>query len=332
MAGRLMSSLQSRRLGRTGLDVTVLGFGAMELRGSAHRLPRPIDPQVAARLLNAVLDSGINFIDTSIDYGDSERYIGSAISHRRGEFVLASKCGCPLDADRWVQGYTNSSLPHDYSPKNLADGVEQSLRRLKTDVLDIVQLHVSPSAAELERLGSMEALCRLRDEGKVRFIGISSELPNIVDHLGMDQVDTIQLEYSALNRELEGHMATASAAGQGVIVRGSVAQGEPGVGRATSEVWSNWERAGLDDLLDGMTRQELMLRYALSNPHVHTAIVGTASLAHLASNVRAAQRGPLPPELYAAVVARLDAPASRPGEGPLTPSTAGGAHDSDIRG
>ncbi len=88
-----MAPLEKRTLGRTGVDVTVLGFGAMELRGERHRNPRPLKEGQADRVLNAVLDAGVNFIDTSIDYGASESYIGNAISHRRDEYILASKSG-----------------------------------------------------------------------------------------------------------------------------------------------------------------------------------------------------------------------------------------------
>src|SRR5215207_2771897 len=87
--------LPTRTLGRTGLQVTQLGFGAMELRGAPRG--RPITDEQAQQVLRAVLDAGINYIDTSIDYGLSEQRIGTAIGSRRGEFYLASKCGCPVD-------------------------------------------------------------------------------------------------------------------------------------------------------------------------------------------------------------------------------------------
>ena len=87
-----MPDLSMRTLGRTGLEVTTLGFGAMELRGPPNG--PTISDEDAGRLLNAVLDDGINFIDTSIDYGRSEELIGKFIAHRRAEYVLASKCGC----------------------------------------------------------------------------------------------------------------------------------------------------------------------------------------------------------------------------------------------
>src|SRR6516162_2708690 len=165
-------TMQTRRLGRTGADVTILGYGAMELRGQPHG-PATGDED-AGRLLNEVLDGGINLIDTSIDYGRSEELIGRYLSHRRGEYFLASKCGCllgPPPAD------ARPPFPHDWSAVNVRAGVEQSLRRLDTDHLDLVQVHMSPSRAQMESDRTIETLLGLRDEGKTRFVGMSGILP-----------------------------------------------------------------------------------------------------------------------------------------------------------
>src|SRR3954471_7912803 len=89
-------ALEKRTLGRTGLQVTALGYGAMEVRGSRIWGGRPVTEEQADTILNAVLDAGINFIDTSNDYGRSEEFIGKYISRRRGEFYLATKCGCTV--------------------------------------------------------------------------------------------------------------------------------------------------------------------------------------------------------------------------------------------
>lgn len=108
--GEPMANLPKRQLGRTGLSVTTLGYGAMELRGAPHG--REIMPQQAETVLNALLDAGINFIDTSIDYGQSEEFIGKFIAHRRSEFYLATKCGClvedapPPPGQRFVHIFT----------------------------------------------------------------------------------------------------------------------------------------------------------------------------------------------------------------------------------
>src|SRR5580693_1924774 len=127
-------SIETRPLGRTGVDVSILGYGAMELRGQ----PRgpAIEDEDAGRLLNAVLDGGINLIDTSIDYGRSEELIGRYLEDRRDEYFLASKCGCMLGTPS--PGAT-PPFAHDYRAENVRAGVEQSLARLRTDRLDLLQ-------------------------------------------------------------------------------------------------------------------------------------------------------------------------------------------------
>src|SRR6266513_4680269 len=119
-----MSDLPTRTLGRTGLRVTQLGYGAMELRGAPRG--RPIDDEQAKQILRAVLDSGINYIDTSIDYGLSEERIGKTLSSRRSEFYLASKCGCAVDQR------PGERSDHIFTRENVIAGVEQSLKRLRT--------------------------------------------------------------------------------------------------------------------------------------------------------------------------------------------------------
>src|ERR1019366_8541586 len=120
-------------------------------------------------VLNTVLDEGINMIDTSIDYGRSEELIGQYIAHRRSEYFLATKCGC-------VPG-TGMGREHVHDAANIRAGVENSLRLLQTDVIDLVQFHRSLSRAELEDEGGLDELVKLRDEGKVRFLGVSANLP-----------------------------------------------------------------------------------------------------------------------------------------------------------
>ncbi|MEA2729028.1 MAG: hypothetical protein QOF70_3503 [Acetobacteraceae bacterium] len=220
-----MADLPKRQLGRTGLPVTALGYGSMELRG-APRARDTTDAQ-AETILNAVLDAGINFIDTSIDYGVSEERIGRYISHRRSEYYLASKCGCLVGAPA-VRGQTS---PHVFTRDNILAGVEQSLRRMKTDYLDLVQFHISPSKQTLEANGALDAVLELRQAGKVRFIGMSGTLPHLRDHIAMGVFDVFQIPYSAMEREHEAIISAASAAGSGIIIRGGAAKGAPSEGK-----------------------------------------------------------------------------------------------------
>jgi aryl-alcohol dehydrogenase-like predicted oxidoreductase len=307
--------LATRVLGKTGEPVTVLGFGAMELRGSPHG-PAVADDD-AGQLLNAVLDSGITFIDTSIDYGRSEELMGRYIAHRRDEYFLASKCGCPIGE---FPPETPRPLPHDYSPANVRAGVEQSLRRLRTDRLDLVQVHVSPPRSQLEADGTIECLQQLRTEGKLRFIGMSGTLPNLSDHIDMGVFDAFQIPYSALQREHEELITRAADRGAGTVIRGGVARGAPAdekrwqgpLGLGPGVAQQRWEDAGLEGLLDGMDRMTFVLRFTLSHPDLHTTIVGTSNPAHFRANLAAAEQGQLPDDVYAEARRRLAAVGSTP--------------------
>lgn len=316
-----MSPLPTTTLGRTGLEVTRLGYGAMELRGGPRG--RELSEDEVGRILNAVLDAGINFIDTSPDYGLSEERIGRHISHRRDEFLLASKCGCLVAVEPQEGGPR-----HIFTRENVVAGVEQSLRRMKTDYLDIVQFHGSPSRAELVEHGAIDALRDLQPEGKVRFIGMSGTLPHLRDHIAMDVFDEFQIPYSAVQREHEAAISEAARAGAGTVIRGGAAKGAPSEEKAwnagparqarpddpfsTGEVQRRWEAARLEELAEGMDSMEFTLRFTLSHPALHTTIVGTSNPEHLSANVRAAEAGPLPDDIYEEAKRRLEAAGSRP--------------------
>jgi aryl-alcohol dehydrogenase-like predicted oxidoreductase len=299
-----MAHLERHTLGRTGLEVTALGYGAMELRGG-ERGPK-IDDAEAARLLNTVLDEGINFIDTSIDYGQSEEVLGTSIAHRRDEYVLASKCGCVPGAQMGTD--------HVHTAENIRRGVEESLRKLRTDHLDLVQFHRSLHADEFDIDGALSELQSLQREGKVRFLGVSGTLPNLDEQITMGVFDAFQIPYSALQRDHEDVITRASDAGAGVIIRGGVARGAPDNWEkrayravSTEEMRDQWTEARLDELLDGASRMEFMLRFTLSHPGLDTTIVGTANVDHLRDNLAAAEKGPLPADVLDEAKARLTA-------------------------
>jgi aryl-alcohol dehydrogenase-like predicted oxidoreductase len=302
-----MTELLKRTLGRTDFQVTTLGYGAMELRGA------PSGPEVsdeaAEKVLNTVLDAGINFIDTSIDYGRSEDLIGRFIAHRRAEYFLASKCGCVPDAPMGAE--------HIHTAENIRAGVERSLRRMKTDYLDLVQFHRSLTRSEFEEHGALEAALALKKAGKVRFIGVSGTLPNLVEQIEMGSFDAFQIPYSALQREHEEVISRAAAAGSGIIIRGGVARGAPTDWQRRyymlpgATMRERWEQARLDDLLNGMSRLEFTLRFTLSNPDLDTTIVGTRDAGHLRDNIAAALKGPLPEDLVREAKQRLDEASSR---------------------
>ncbi len=307
-----MSSVSTHAtLGRTGLTVNRLGFGAMELR------PRPdrpeLDDQAIERLLNQVLDRGINFIDTSPDYGPSEDHIGRSISHRRDEYFLASKCGCVVDPE------SPGRFEHRYDRATIRDGVERSLRRLRTDHLDLVQFHISPAVSVLAENDSIAELRALQDEGKVRFIGMSGTLPNIIEQLDLGEFDAFQIPYSAVEHEHDEIITRAASEGAGTIIRGGVAKGlsePPPPSKAQPPGWreafvlrkERFSEASLDDLLDGDTPAQFLLRFTLAHRDIHTVIVGTSNAQHLDANLDAAARGPLPDDVYARAKERFGHP------------------------
>jgi len=286
-----------RILGRTGLRVTPLGHGAMEIRGPPIWGGRPVTDRQAERILNAVLDAGINFIDTAYDYGLSEEYIGRFLSHRREEYYLATKCGCTV-----VNAGDHDDTPHVWTRENLLHNIETSLRRMKTDYVDVWQFH-NPSVEEVRAGDLVRVMEEVRSAGKVRWIGVSSKLPEIIPFIQWGVFDTFQIPYSGLERAHEKMITAAARAGAGTIIRGGVARGAP-------------EAARLDELrAPGESRTAFLLRFTLSHPDLHTTIVGTMNPDHLAQNLRAAETGPLPPDVYAEAKRRLDAAGERPAEG-----------------
>ena len=296
-------SLQANPLGRTGLNVTKLGYGAMEVRGSRIWGGRHVEDDQADTILNAVVDAGITFIDTANDYGRSEEYIGRHLSHRRDEYVLATKCGCTVVH----KDETTDDTPHVWTKENLFRGLHESLDRMKTDHVDLIQLH-NPTVEQVESNDLVAVLQEMKDQGKARWIGISSTAPHIQTFIGWGVFDSFQIPYSALQREEESSIQAAHDAGAGVIVRGGVARGEPGVGLGAQKTWDIWGTSGLQDLLEeGETRTGFLLRFTNSHPGMNTNIVGTLNPEHLKANVDAAARGPLAPDVYAQAKRRLDA-------------------------
>ncbi len=301
-------TLETNKLGRTGLMVTRLGYGAMEIRDSRIWGGRPVTDVQADTILNAVLDSGINIIDTSNDYGRSEEFIGRFLAHRRGEYILATKCGCTVVR----RDETTDDTPHVWTRENLFRGLHESLTRMKTDYIDIMQLH-NPTVEQFEQGDLGVALQEMKSQGKVRWIGISSTLPHIETYIKLGIFDTFQIPYSALERAHENVITAAAVAGAGIIDRGGVARGEPGAGLGSTDRWAAFERANLDELRsEGESRTAFLLRFLLSHPHIHTTIVGTLIPEHLRENIAIAEHGPLPSDVYAEAKRRLNEAGEEP--------------------
>ncbi len=288
--------MEKRTFGNTGMAVTTLGYGAMEFR---H-----VDETQAGRLLAGVLDAGINFIDTSPDYGPSEDRIGKWIAHRRGEYFLATKCGCNVP----LQGGDDAPR-HIWTGAQVRHNIEHSLKRLRTDYVDVWQVHSAPPD-ELAQSDVLETMLKIKEEGKVRHIAVSmsgaatgrgyGQLRPYLDG-DWDAFAAIQVWYSALARASENAMSEAAQRGKGMIIRGVVRTVEP-----YESLTDFMDKVGLNDLrASGESAAQFLLRFAISHPALHTTIIGTKSLDHLADNVKAVEAGPLTPDVVAAVKARL---------------------------
>src|SRR5205807_7670390 len=124
-----------------------------------------------------------------------------------------------------------------FTRENVVAGVEQSLVRMKTDYLDVLQFHSSPSRQILEEYGALDALLELRQAGKVRFIGMSGTLPHLRDHIAMGVFDVFQIPYSAVEREHEAAIATAAQQGAGIVIRGGAGKGGRTEGKEAGLDW-----------------------------------------------------------------------------------------------
>jgi aryl-alcohol dehydrogenase-like predicted oxidoreductase len=294
----MANGIPTAHLGRTGLEVTRLGYGTAI---------NPRDHDQWGEILNAVLDSGINFIDSANDYGvgtavgPSEEHIGRYISGRRSEFYLATKCGCgPAGGD------------HIWTRENAFRGLHESLERMKVEYVDVMQYH-NPTVKESEAGDLVAVLQDMRQQGKVRWLGVSTTLPELPTYLKWGVFDVFQIPYSALERDHEDWITKSAQAGIGIVIRGGVAQGQPGVGRGKAERWQKFDEAKLDELREeGESRTTFILRYTLTHPHSDTNIVGTTNVDHLHENVQGVQKGPLSDDVYAEAKRCLDGVGVKP--------------------
>lgn len=305
------SPLPTAKLGRTDLEVTRLGYGAMAIHGVPPS-GAAISDNHARDVLHSVMDAGINYIDTANCYGRSEEFIGNYLGARRSEYFLATKCGC-RPYDEYQKYYlAGETVPvderHIWTKENVFRGLEESLRRLRTDYVDVMQVH-GPGLADWHREDLFDSLDEMRRQGKVRWLGMSArnaeELPDFLD---MDVFDVFQVAYSAFSRQQEAWISTAAGRGAGTVIRGGVAKGEPEESVGAADRWRDaFENKGLDELReDGESRTAFVLRFTLSHPDIHTVIVGSQDPTHIADNARAARSGPLSDETYAEAKRRLN--------------------------
>lgn len=268
-------------LGRTGLAVSALGFGAMHLHDE-----RTTEAEAGA-LLNQVLDEGITLIDTARGYGLSEARIGRHIAHRRGEFLLSTKVGYGVEGQP------------DWTYDCIVQGVERALRLMKTDHLDIVHLHSCPLPV-LQQGDVVRALQDCRDSGKLRVAAYSGDNAEVDFAIESGAFGSLQTSISLCDQaHLKTRAARADHAGMGVIAKRPLAgtvwrHAERPGDFAEGRYWERFQAMGLpmqDDWAD------VALRFVAFHSGAASAIIGTARPENLRRNLDTIARGPLPAAL-----------------------------------
>jgi aryl-alcohol dehydrogenase-like predicted oxidoreductase len=292
-----------RTLGRTGLSVPVLGFGALEIgrnwpywRKEKDDFSKPSEAD-AVNVIHAAIDAGINFFDTAPAYHHSEEILGKAFKGKRKEIIIATKCG------EWFDG--NNSV-YNYSYSETLKFVENSLRLLQTDYMDILQIH-SASTEVIKNGETIAAMKEAQRQGKVRFLGLSTEYEETsVLAIESGDFDTIQISYNAMNLAMAKNVfPKAVERSVGIIIKDGMARGK--LSQKYTEVESAEEKTIILKLNDiaaasGMTIAELAVRFVRSNPSVNSIIIGTKNLHHLQSNLESIHRGPLPEKIVRSIM------------------------------
>jgi aryl-alcohol dehydrogenase-like predicted oxidoreductase len=274
--------MEQRQFGFTGLKVSALGFGAGHIGDSNA------DEKQINKLLNTAVDLGINLIDTARGYGASEDRIGKFLSHRRKEIILSTKVGYS------IPGYT------DWTYDCVKAGIDQALKNLRTNYIDIVHLH-SCSGEILKNNGVIDALEKAKEEGKIKVSAYSGENDDLAYAIESGRFGSIQTSINiADQRNLDSLLPRAKVKGMGVIAKRPAANApwrfiEQPVGRYVEEYWLRLKRMNLRLDLD---LHEIALRFAAFTWGVDSVIAGTNDIKHLQDNVKQIEKGPLSYDIY----------------------------------
>lgn len=279
--------MRYRLLGRTGLSVSEIGLGALEIgrnwpywQQEMEEFNRPGE-QGAIRIVHEAIDHGVNLIDTAAAYMESEELLGKALKGKRSKVVLATKCG------EWFDG--NQSV-YDYSAAATEEFIHSSLRKLKTDWIDLLQIH-SGSAEVVKKGETAAAMKKAQKAGKVRFLGISVDRADAAEAaMESGDFDSVQLSYNLMNREMEQSvLGLAQARNIGIIVKDGLATGKLTPKYKLMKDFELQKKVEEHDRKAkniGIRLQEYAIRFVLANQAVSSIIVGTKKLDHLFENLK----------------------------------------------
>ena len=297
--------METRTLGKTGLEVSRLGIGLSE---TGFNLSAADEAQ-ASEVINSALDKGINFLDTAACYDLSEEQLGKAVSHRRSEFILATKAG----------HFLPRNTGQDWTAQVITESIDRSLKRMKTDHVDLLQLH-SCSVEILERGEVIQALQQAQRAGKTRFIGYSGDNENAEWAVSSGVFDTLQTSFNLVDQKARRRLLPeAERRGMGIIIKRPIgnavwkAPGDPKPYQHNPTYTEEYFRRGQVMQAEGplpgepADRIETAMGFLFAHPEVDVAIVGTQRPHHLASNVELVNtRLPIPQETVDALHERYD--------------------------
>jgi aryl-alcohol dehydrogenase-like predicted oxidoreductase len=276
--------MQKRKLGKTNIEVSVLGFGGAEIGYNSEQTQ-------VEKLLNSAIEIGLNVIDTSPAYGNSEEMIGKAIMQHRKELVLMTKCGVLV---------THS----DWSKKGVQETITRSLKNLRTDYIDVVFLH-SCSTEILRQADCIEGLIRAVEKGYTRYTGYSGDNEAAKYAIELDFFDCLQTSVSIADQiSIETTIPLAASKNMGIVAKRPIANAvwkykEKPADSYYQEYWERLQKLQYDFL--GKSLQEaisIALRFTMTVPNVSTMIVGTTNQNHLLENARYVSEGLLSQEEY----------------------------------
>ena len=276
--------MEKRSFGKTGMQVSILGFGGTEIGQEG------VEEATVARLLGAALDAGLNVIDTAECYGRSEEMIGKSVARRRAEFFLFTKCGHP-------HGLESAA---NWSRASILESIERSLQRLRTDHVDLVHLHSCPEAT-LKKGEVIEALEAARAKGHTRYIGYSGDSHAARYAVECGAFDSLQTSINIADQEaIDLTLAQARAKKMGVIAKRPLAnvawKSEHRPANSYHQTyWDRLQTLRYPFLQSAQLEKSVAraLRFTLSVPGVCTAIVGTKNPARWAENARLLAAGSL---------------------------------------
>ncbi|WP_210366485.1 aldo/keto reductase [Bacillus sp. REN3] len=275
----MAKAFEKRTIASMKEEVTFIGFGALSIGrdwGIADK-GRP-DEKEAGKVLNSVLDLGINLVDTASAYHRSEERIGKFISSRRKQYILASKCGEHND---------EPGTYYDFSYKAIRESIDRSLALLKTDTIDLMQIHFGPDPEKVIAEGeTVRAMKEAQKEGKIRYLGASIDGSLAKKCILSGDFDVMQMEYHLLNQENEENIKLCNEQGLGVFIRTGL-----GRGLLTSRaLQAELKPAKLKKMLelvnnDGDVLTSLALNFLHENKGISSVLIGTKNIKHLEKNI-----------------------------------------------